>query len=251
VWVLVMEEFQMYYELDDKDASDEIASNLSIIMATGPSAGVIPVSSSQKPSGIGASPHAQRLFTRYRDNHAIRFALKCGNRNVSEAILGDDAHGEGFNAAALPEGIEYRGVGILYGASDQTPIVRTHFADGPDAEKILRAARSFREAGNLLTGEAAGEDMARQARDVLADVDSVFYAGKATISWPALAARLQETYPEAYADITPAAISAMVRKQGVPGKSVKDSEFFESGTGQGCDRAAIKAAIDRRAIESR
>ncbi|MEU7975192.1 cell division protein FtsK [Micromonospora sp. NPDC049089] len=251
VHMLVMEEFQVYYELDDKDASEEIASLLSFIMAVGPSAGVIILSSSQKPSGIGAGDNIKRLFTRYRDNHAVRFALKCGNREVSMAVLGGDAYGEGFDASTLPVGDEYKGVGILYGASDNTPIVRTHLADAEDAEKILRAARMFREAEDLLTGEAAGEDMAREARDVLNDVRNVFYAGKATISWPALAARLKETYPEAYADITPEAISAMVRKLGVKGKSVKDSEYFEKGVGQGCDKSSVEAAIERRAIESR
>ncbi|MEU4570755.1 cell division protein FtsK [Micromonospora sp. NPDC023956] len=249
VHVLVLEEFQAYYELDDKDDSEEIASLLSFLMAVGPSAGVIIISSSQKPSGVGASQNILRLFTRYRDNHAVRFALKCGNGNVSEAVLGSDARSEGIDASTLPVGPEYRGVGYLYGAADDTPTVRTFLADAEDAEKILRAARQFREAHGLLTGEAAGEDMAREARDVLADVLNVFYAGKATISWPALAARLQDTFPEAYADVTPDAISAMVRKLGVKGKSVKDAEHFESGVGQGCDRAAIEAAIQRRAIE--
>lgn len=251
VRMLVAEEFQVYYELADPKASEEIAALMSEIMALGPSAGVIILSSSQKPSGIGASQNVVRLFTRYRDNHAVRFALKCGSRQVSEAILGTEAYGEGYDATALPVGDEYRGVGILYGASDVVPTVRTYFADGPDAEKILLAARQFREAAGLLTGEAAGEEMARQARDVLNDVRNVFYAGKATISWPALAARLKDTYPEAYADITPEAISAMVRKLGVKGKSVKDPDYFEKGVGQGCDKASVEAAIERRAIAGR
>jgi hypothetical protein len=50
VWVLVMEEFQVYYELDNKEASEEIAELLSYIQALGPSAGVILISASQKPS---------------------------------------------------------------------------------------------------------------------------------------------------------------------------------------------------------
>ncbi|MGW4467447.1 cell division protein FtsK [Micromonospora sp. NPDC004704] len=250
VHLLAVEEFQVYYELDDKDAAEEIASLLSFIMAVGPSVGVIILSSSQKPSGVGASQNIQRLFTRYRDNHAVRFALKCGSMDVSKSVLGGDAYSEGFDASTLPVGPEYRGVGYLYGASDDTPTVRTYLADAADADRILRAARTFREGQNLLVGEAAGEEMAREARDVLADVLNVFYAGKATISWPALAARLAEVYPDAYADITPAAISAMVRKHGVPGKNVKDAEHFESGVGQGCDRSAIKAAIDRRAIST-
>jgi DNA segregation ATPase FtsK/SpoIIIE, S-DNA-T family len=249
-WVLVMEEFQVYFETEDQDINKEIAAKLSRIQATGPSAGVIVISSSQKPSGVGAGD-VGRLFNRYRDNHQVRFALKCGNRDVSIAVLGGDSYQEGYDASTLPVGLEYRGVGYLYGASDATPTVRTLLADHVDAEKILVAARTHRERLGTLSGEAAGEDIAREVRDVLADVLNVFYAGKATISWPALAARLAETYPEAYADINAKAISSMVRKFGVPNKSVKDPEHFESGVGQGCDKAAIQAAINRREIESR
>jgi S-DNA-T family DNA segregation ATPase FtsK/SpoIIIE len=116
-------------------------------MAQGPSAGVILLDSSQKPSGVGAGD-VGRLFNRFRDNHQVRFALRCGNRVVSEAVLGGDAYSEGYDASALPIGDgtngtkDYRGVGILYGASDQTPTVRTFLADHADAEKILLAARA-------------------------------------------------------------------------------------------------------------
>jgi len=48
---------------------------------------------------------------------------------------------EGYDASALPIGPEYRGVGYLYGYSDETPMVRTFLADGADAQKILVAAR--------------------------------------------------------------------------------------------------------------
>ncbi|MFF3867325.1 cell division protein FtsK [Micromonospora sp. NPDC001898] len=250
VWLLVMEEFQVYFETEDQDTNKEIAAMLSRILATGPSAGVILLSSSQKPSGVGAGD-VGRLFNRYRDNHAARFALKCGNRLVSEAVLGGDAYAEGFDASSLPVGDEYRGVGYLYGVTDDTPTVRTFLATHVDAERILLAARAHRERAGTLSGEAAGEEVAREARDVLGDVRNVFYAGKATISWPALAARLREVYPEAYADITPDAISAMVRKLGVKGKSVKDADHFDKGVGQGCDKASIEAAIQRRAIGSR
>jgi len=86
-----LEEFQLYYELADKDAVSEIADLLSKIMAVGPSAGVVLIGASQKPSGVGAGD-VGRLFNRFRDNFAVRFALKCGNRIVSDAILGGDAY---------------------------------------------------------------------------------------------------------------------------------------------------------------
>ncbi|MDQ7910271.1 cell division protein FtsK [Phytohabitans sp. ZYX-F-186] len=241
VWTLVMEEFQVYFELEDQEANKRIASLLGFIISVGPSAGVNVLSSSQKPSGVGAGD-VQRLFNRYRDNHAVRFALKCGNRTVSEAILGGDAYGEGYDAASLPMGPEYRGVGYLYGLTDETPTTRTHLADAADAEKILLAARRHREAAGTLSGYAAGEEAARQVRDVLADVVSVFLPGEDRLTWQTLAARLTDMIAEAYAGTTSEAISAQVRAFGVPSENVRDGDEVLKG----CKLAAVKAAIARR-----
>ncbi|MFC0533951.1 cell division protein FtsK [Phytohabitans kaempferiae] len=220
VWVLVMEEFQNYFETDDQDVNKEIAALLSFIMAVGPSAGVIIISSSQKPSGVGAGD-VSRLFNRYRDNHAVRFALKCGNDVVSRAVLGGDAYAEGYDASALPTGKPYLGVGILYGHSDDTAIVRTYLADHEDAEKILTAARKHRIAAGTLSGLAAGEQIEREVRDALADVRAVFNPGERGLHWQHIAARLAERFPEHYADITPDAISAQLRALRVPSVNVK------------------------------
>jgi S-DNA-T family DNA segregation ATPase FtsK/SpoIIIE len=245
VWLLVMEEFQLYFETDDQDTNKEIAGLLSYIQAVGPSAGVIILSSSQKPSGVGAGDVA-RLFNRYRDNHAVRFALRCGNRIVSEAVLGGDAYSEGYDASSLPNGVEYRGIGYLYGLTDDTPTVRTYLADHPDAEKILLAARRHREAAGTLSGMAAGEDVARQIRDVLADARSVFYAGEAWISWKQLAARMAEKMPEHYADLTKEAISAQVRALKVAPKKGK----FEGASVWGVPLDGLEQAAKRREIEA-
>jgi hypothetical protein len=240
VWLLVIEEFQNYFETDDQDVNKDIAGLLSFIMAVGPSAGVIILSSSQKPSGVGAGDVA-RLFNRYRDNHAVRFALKCGNRVVSEAILGGDAYSEGFDASALPTGDLYRGVGILYGATDDTATVRTYLADHTDAEKILTAARAHREHAGTLTGFAAGETVARQVRDALADVRSVFLPGEKGLHWQTIAARLAERHPEQYADTTPEAISALLRTH------VRSVDVKVAGTNlKGARLDAIDAAIKAR-----
>jgi len=240
VWVLVMEEFQNYYETDSQEINKEIASLLSFIMAVGPSAGVIILSSSQKPSGVGAGDVA-RLFNRYRDNHAVRFALKCGNDVVSRAILGGDAYAEGYDASALPTGKPYLGVGILYGHSDDTATVRTYLADHEDAEKILTAARRERERLGLLTGDAAGEQVARDVRDSLADVRGVFLPGEPGLHWSTIAERLAENLPEHYADVTADAASALLREH-VPSVSVK----VKGVVNRGCRLTDIDTAIDRR-----
>jgi S-DNA-T family DNA segregation ATPase FtsK/SpoIIIE len=106
----------------------------------------------------------------------------------------------------------------------------------------------LRERAGTLTGMAAGEDMIRQQRDVMADARSVFYAGDARISWPELAHRMAELMPQHYADLTPEAVSAQLRALGVTGKSVKDKRWFESGVGQGFDLAALEDALASRQV---
>jgi hypothetical protein len=242
VVMLVMEEFQVYFETEDQNVNKEIAAKLSRIQAVGPSAGVIILSSSQKPSGVGAGD-VGRLFNRYRDNHAVRFALKCGNRLVSEAVLGGDAYAEGFDASSLPVGDEYRGVGYLYGMSDATPTVRTFLADHTDAENILIAAREHRQRLGTLTGMAAGEQMTRDTRDVLADVRAVMDA-ETGVQWPTIAARLAERMPKHYADITADTISAQCRALGVPSVDVKrDGKALK-----GAKAAAVEKAMARRKL---
>lgn len=240
-WLLVMEEFQVYYETDDQQVNKEIAELLSFILAVGPSSGVILLSSSQKPASVGAGDVA-RLFNRFRDNHAVRFALKCGNWRVSEAILGGDSLAEGYDASSLPNGKLYRGVGILYGHSDDTATVRTYLADHADAEKILTAARVHRENAGTLSGDAVGEQAARNVRDVLADVRSIFLAEEPGLHWKTIAARLAEQMPEHYADINDETISAQMRAVGVRSVGVK-----VRGTNlNGCRVSEIDTAIAKR-----
>ncbi|MDX2974016.1 cell division protein FtsK [Kribbella solani] len=237
VLVLVMEEFQVYFETEDQAVNKEIAAKLSRIQAVGPSAGVIIESSSQKPSGVGAGD-VGRLFNRYRDNHSARFALKCGNRIVSEAVLGGDAYAEGFDASALPVGDEYRGVGYLYGVTDNTPTVRSFLADAADADKITTAARKHREQLGTLTGEAAGEEIERATRDVLADVLTVMGPdGKA--HWDTIAGRLASQMPEQYDGTTPDAISAQARALGVSSVNVKRDGVVRKGVSADDLRAAM------------
>ncbi len=240
VWMLVMEEFQNYFELPDQKLNAVIADLLSFIMAVGPSSGVIIVSLSQKPSGIGAGD-VQRLFNRYRDNHVVRFALKCGNRVVSDAILSGDAYAEGFDASSLPVGEEFLGVGYLYGAADHTPTVRTYLADAEDTEKIVAAARVLRERAGTLTGFAAGEDTGTAARDVLADVLAAFGTDPA-LHWPVLADRLAAQFPDRWADATADAVSAQCRDLGVPSVPVKSG----GQALRGCRRADIRRAAGQQ-----
>ena len=188
-----MEEFQVYFETDDQDVNKEIAALLSFIMAVGPSAGVIILSSSQKPSGVGAGDVA-RLFNRYRDNHAVRFALKCGNRVVSEAVLGGDAYAEGFDASSLPSRPAVPGRRLSSTATSDDTADRADLPGRPHRRREDPAPppASTASASARCPAMAAGEKVAREIRDILADVRSRVRPGETGLQWPAIADRLAE-----------------------------------------------------------
>jgi hypothetical protein len=241
VRLVVIDEFQEYFDLPDTDATKEVAALLVYLVKVAPAAGVIVLGATQKPSGIGSGQVAQQ-FNAYRDNHQIRFSLRTGSWQVSDLVLGSGAYSEGFDSSTLLP--DYKGVGILRGASDATPTVRTHLADAQDAEKILTAARAYRQRAHTLSGMAAGEDVTRETRDVLADVRQIYNPGERGLHWQQIATRLATTYPEHYADLTADAISAQVRAFGVPSVDVKR----DGVTLKGARADAINAAIDRRSM---
>jgi S-DNA-T family DNA segregation ATPase FtsK/SpoIIIE len=238
VHLVVIDEFQEAYGLGE--ASKEAAELLKFLVKVGPSVGIIVISSTQKPAGVGGAGPINTAFNDFRDNHIVRFALNTGSWQVSDKILGDGAYSEGHDSSTLLS--SYKGVGILRGAFDHTPTVRTHLADAEDAEKILKAARVLRERAGTLSGMAAGQDTAREYRDVLADVRAVFGTGEPGLHWTTIAARLAERLPEHYADATAEAVSAQLRALNVASVDVK-----RDGTNlKGAKLAAITAAIEKR-----
>lgn len=240
VRLVVIDEFQEYFDLGD--ASKEIASLLVFLVKVAPAAGVIVLGATQKPSGIGTGTVAQQ-FTAFRDNFAVRFSLRTGSWQVSDLVLGSGAYSEGYDSSTLLPA--YKGVGIMRGAGDATPTVRTYLADQEDAERILTAARALREQAGTLSGQAAGETAARQARDVLADVTRVWsHVGRPGIQWPALAELLAAHLPESYAGATAESVSALLRAEGVTSVDVKTA----GAVLKGCRLADVETAVQRRQL---
>jgi len=200
-----------------------------------PGAGVSVIASTQKPSGIGGTGNVASQFTSFRDQMAIRFALRTSSWQVSEMVLGQGAYSEGLDSSTLLP--QYKGVGILRGASDASPTVRTYLADGQDAEKILIAARNLRERAGTLSGMAAGDAPQAEVRDVLGDVLAVFGADPG-LHWGVLAERLAARFPDRWNDATADAMSAQCRDLGVPSVGVK----MAGRNLQGCRRADVEAA---------
>ena len=236
VRMLVLDEFQEVYDLGED--SKEIASLLTFLVKVAPAAGVILACSTQRPSGVGSGQVAQQ-FTSFRDNFAVRFGLRTSSWQVSELCLGAGAYSEGLDTSMLLP--QYKGVGILRGASDASPTVRTYLADGGDAEKILTAARAFRERAGTLSGMAAGNAPDAPARDVLGDALAVF-EGEPGLHWGELAQRLARAFADRWADVAADAVSAQCRALGVPSVDVKRG----GQVAKGCRRADIESCRGQR-----
>jgi S-DNA-T family DNA segregation ATPase FtsK/SpoIIIE len=240
VQVVILEEFQCYFELDDQKKNKEFANLFARVGALGPSAGVILVGASQKPSGVGAGD-IQRLFNRFRDNFIARFALRCATRDVSMAVMGNESYGEGYDASGLPLGEEFKGIGILYGLTDDAPTVRTYLADGEDAEVICLAGRKLREKHRTLSGDAAAFELDEPESDIVADLIAVM-EGDAGLWWETAAARLEARFPLRHADATAESVSAGARGRGVPSTDVRWPPGRTGTNRKGCKKADLEGA---------
>jgi hypothetical protein len=190
VRALVLDEFQEWFDLGE--ISKDIAPLLVFLLKVAPGAGVSVIAATQKPSGVGTGQTGQQ-FTSCRDNFAVRFALRTSSWQVSEMVLGQGAYSEGLDSSTLLP--QYKGVGILRGATDASPTVRTYLADGQDADRILAAARQLRQRAGTLSGMALGQTEPEVA-SVLADVLGVF-GQQNGLHWEVLAGLLRQRFPPA------------------------------------------------------
>jgi hypothetical protein len=240
VQVVILEEFQCYFELDDQKRNKEFANLFARIGALGPSAGVILLGASQKPSGVGAGD-VQRLFNRFRDNFIARFALRCATRDVSMAVMGNESYGEGYDASGLPLGDEFKGIGILYGLTDDAPTTRTYLADGEDAEVICRAARKLREKHRTLSGDALGLKLDEPESDIVADLKEVMGTDSG-LWWETAAERLEAHFPMRHGDASAESVSAAARARGIPSTDVRWPPGRSGTNRKGCKKADLGGA---------
>jgi DNA segregation ATPase FtsK/SpoIIIE-like protein len=98
----------------------------------------------------------------------------------------------------------------------------------------------MRQQAGVLSGYALGEDDETESRSFLADVLTVFGADD-KLWCLTIAQRLTAMLPEAYADITQAAVSSQLSNLGVEVKNVRETGREPR---KGCERAAIEEAVD-------
>jgi S-DNA-T family DNA segregation ATPase FtsK/SpoIIIE len=210
------------------DEFEEIATDLA---RRGPALGMLQALATQRPD-------AKSIPTGISANVVLRMCLKVMGHRENDMVLGQSAHKNGYRATMFD--FEDKGIFYFSGEGSAPRICRGHEIDGPAAKAIAARARVMRENAGRLTGYALGQDQDAETRSFAADVLLVF--GDAKALWcETIAARLADSLPGAYADITPAAVSSQLRALEVKVGTVR--EAGKSGR-TGCYRADIEAAAE-------
>jgi len=202
--LMVIDEVQRAF--GHKEYGAELDEVLTDLAKVGPSAGIMLLAATQKPD-------SKSTPTGFRDQFGIKFALRVTTRDASEAVLGAGAYGEGLDASRLSP--DAKGCGLLRGTGDADVtggVVRTHFADGTDAETICLRGQALRDAAGTLSGMAAGQVPSATPPTYSAAADLVQVMGDdAQAHSDVLCARLAERWPGRYSGWEPAQLAAALK----------------------------------------
>lgn len=173
---------------------DEAESICEDLVRRGPAVGIMLWLATQRPD-------SKSIPKGIADNVVLRLCLKVTGQVANDMVLGTSMYKEGVRASAFS--FEDKGIGYLVGEGNAPKVVKTHFVDGPAAEKVAARAKAAREAAGALTGYAAGETAEtapETRRDLLADLLAAWPAGAAACWNADLVDRLAELRPEIYGE---------------------------------------------------
>ena len=207
----------------------EAAADAGYVIRLGRAYGIVLVLATQRPD-------ATSLPTAISGNVSSRFCLRVPGQVENDIVLGTSSYKSGYKATAFRAKTD-AGLGWLKADGDPQ-IVRTYYLDLPATEKIAARARAMRSAAGVLSGYALGQAGDEQPRSFAADVLAVFGTDPRLRS-ATIAARLAESLPGVYADVTPAAVASQLRALGVTVKNVREAG---QAPASGCERAAVEAA---------
>lgn len=222
---------EMQVALQHPGHGAQFAADIAHVMRLGRAYGIMIVLATQRPD-------KESIPTAITGVVAVRFCLKVPDQVGNDLILGTGAYKAGFNAVIFRHAVD-AGLGWLRGTGDPQA-VRTYYLDLPASAKICARARAVRQAAGVLSGYALGEDDGTPARDVLADVLSVFRPGETGLHWQVIADRLAGAHPGRWADATSGGVSAQCREMGVTSALVSMAGTIL----RGCRRADVEKAAE-------
>jgi len=178
----------------------------------GPALGIMLMLATQRPD-------ANSIPTGISANAVLRMCLKVMGQVENDMVLGTSMYKNGVRATMFAR--DDKGVFYFAGEGLNPVIMRGYGFDMPTSKVIAARARTMRQAAGRLTGYALGEDADVEVRSIAEDVLTVF-RDEPKLYLTTIAARLAESIPGAYADITPEAVRSQLANLGAAPKRVRE-----------------------------
>lgn len=200
------------------------------LVKRGPALGIMLMLATQRPD-------SNSIPTPISANAVLRMCLKVMGQVENDMVLGTSMYRNGYRATMFSR--DDKGVFLFAGEGLNPVIMRGYGFDMGPSKAICARARMMREAAGLLTGYALGEDGDAEVRSFASDVLLVFRED-AKLYTETIAARLRESLPAFYADITAEAVRSQLAALGVTAKRVREPGGAPLA---GFERAAIIAVV--------
>jgi DNA segregation ATPase FtsK/SpoIIIE, S-DNA-T family len=232
-WIVVgIDETQMIFGYGDKANKehkairDELRAGITELVKLGPALGIIVILATQDVVEETIPNQISRMAV-------IRMCMKVEDYLPNDRILGAGSHKRGITGAMFSQ--EDIGIGWLKSEGATPQIVRTVWGlDKPACEPLAARGRALRIAAGTLTGDAAGEEMAEEERqiDMLIDCREVMDNPPVpTMHLETLREALSLLRPGVYGNLDNMALGAMLREAGVPVRTVWSRQLSKDGKG--------------------
>jgi S-DNA-T family DNA segregation ATPase FtsK/SpoIIIE len=152
----------------------------------------------------------------------------------TDLALGTGAYRQGARPTQFEIGVD-AGWGVRVGMGPMTT-ARAAYLDRNAVEKVCARGLALRGGGTDAVDLPP-------ARDILADLQTIWVGGERGQHWDTLAGRLGERFPDAYPTLTAEALSALVRALGIESRNVKAG----GATRRGISHADLTTALADRA----
>ena len=199
----------------------QIQEDTADIARRGPAVGVAVIGGTQKPGSNALPPDIRDVFS-------TRWALFCGNRHVSEAVLGESTK-DGFDASKLPADVPGSSILTGQGAVTGACRFRADLADARVATAIVKRGVELRRA--LAPLAAAAEQ---------GDRDSILV--RCLAQWPGDG---KNASTEALARAVGLSKDVLRRQLAEFGVAEQKSVWFQGSAPQGYKREHLDAALGR------
>lgn len=235
--VVGVDECQRWFEHPEHGKELEIICD--DLVRRGPATGIILILATQRVD-------AKSIPKTISSNAILRCCMKVMDHTANDMVLGTSAYKTGIRATLFTR--SDRGIGWLSGEGDEPQIIRWHYQDATDVERIVERARRAREAAGTLTGHAVGEAMEAPTRaDLLEDLRTVFASCRVERIWSETACEhLGTLRPEVYGGWTPAMLAAALR----PFELAPGQLFIDGENRNGYRLDALMGAMARRELGS-